>query len=92
MSGFINHFSSNAHFTTLQADQSLIGDFRGASSDHGNNGMIDFTLKLEELSLEEKILKEFTLFQSQNMDLLQETSTASGNANPSLRQSRIQGW
>ena len=54
--------------------------------------MVDFALQLGELSLEEKILKEFTLFQSKNMDLLQETATACPSTNPSLRQSRIQGW
>ena len=92
MSGYFNHLSSNAHFANIQADQGFIGDAAGTSSDHGSSGMVDFALQLGELSLEEKILKEFTLFQSKNMDLLQETATACPSTNPSLRQSRIQGW
>ncbi|AJR77249.1 ANL_collapsed_G0021400.mRNA.1.CDS.1 [Saccharomyces cerevisiae] len=92
MSGYFNHLSSNAHFANIQADQGFIGDATGTSSDHGSSGMVDFALQLGELSLEEKILKEFTLFQSKNMDLLQETATACPSTNPSLRQSRIQGW
>lgn len=92
MSGYFNHLSSSAHFTNIQADQGLISDASGTSGDHGSSSMIDFALQLEELSLEEKIVKEFTLFQSKNIDLLQETATASPNTNHSFRQSQIQGW
>ncbi|CAI4062657.1 hypothetical protein SKDZ_07G4050 [Saccharomyces kudriavzevii ZP591] len=93
MSGYFNHLSSSAHFPNFQVDQGLISDAGSAANDRSGGGMIDFAIQLNELSLEEKILKEFTLFQSKNMDLLQDTSsTRSPNATSSLRQSRIQGW
>lgn len=92
MSGYFDHLSSDAHFTNIQVEQGLINDTNSTSSDHINNSMIDFALQLEQLNLEENILKEFTLFQSKNMDILQDTATARSNTTSPLRQNRIQGW
>ncbi|EJS43545.1 YGR161W-C [Saccharomyces arboricola H-6] len=92
MSGYFKHLSSEAHFTNIQREQGLLSDTNNTSSERRSNNMIDFALQLDQLSLEEEILKEFTLFQSKNMDLLQDVSMASPNATSSLRQGRIQGW